>query len=67
VGLGNCSWALGPGQSAGLLREVLGDFEHQRLCMGRALDHLGDLAHGAGAAYVEVEDGVLGWMGGGVW
>lgn len=49
------SWALGAGHSAGALAEVLGDFEHQRLVLGRALDDLASGARTAGGCYVEVE------------
>src|SRR5690348_17543124 len=34
------AWALGPGDSAGALASVLGDFEHQRQVLGRELDDL---------------------------
>ena len=61
------SWALGPGQSAPLLREVLTDVEHQRLVLARALRRLGDLASHAGGCYAEVEEGLVGWTGGGAW
>jgi|SRR5580765_1062236 hypothetical protein len=66
------SWALGPGQSAPLLREVLTDFEHRRLVLARGLRHLGDLARHAGGAYAEVEGGLVvddpaHWTGGGSW
>jgi hypothetical protein len=49
------AWALGRGHSAGALADVLGDFEHQRQVLGRALDDLGSAARHAGACYVEVE------------
>lgn len=52
------AWALGPGDSAGALASVLGDFEHQRQVLGR---ELGELAVGttqAGRLYADVETGV---------
>ena len=49
------AWALGHGRSRGELAAVLGDFEHQRLLLGRRLDDLGAALRRAGAAYVEVE------------
>ena len=54
------SWALGPGHSAAALADVLGDFEHRRLVLGRALDDLAGGARHAGALYVEVEQQVAG-------
>lgn len=59
----DASWSLGPGHSAAALTEVLGDFEHQRLVLGRALDELGKAARQAGALYVEVEQQVGGRFG----
>ncbi|WP_345501928.1 hypothetical protein [Pedococcus ginsenosidimutans] len=49
------AWALGPGRSRGALAAVLGDFEHQRLLLGRRLDDLASGLRRAGAAYVDVE------------
>lgn len=49
------AWALGHGRSRGALAGVLGDFEHQRLLLGRRLDDLGAALRRAGAVYVEVE------------
>lgn len=54
------AWALGPGRSAAALADVLGDFEHQRLVLGRVLDDLATGARHAGALYVEVEEQVGG-------
>ena len=52
-------WALGRGHSTAALAEVLGDFEHQRLVLGRALDALAGAVTRAGGLYVEVEDEVV--------
>jgi hypothetical protein len=52
------AWALGPGDSAGALAAVLGDFEHQRQVLGRALDDLATRAVRAGRLYAEVESQV---------
>jgi hypothetical protein len=52
------AWALGPGRSRPALVEVVGDFEHQRLLLGRALAELGDLAQRAGGGYAAVESDV---------
>ncbi len=60
VAVADRSWALGPGHSAAALADVLGDFEHQRLVLGRALDDLATGARHAGALYVEVEQQVAG-------
>lgn len=54
------AWALGPGHSAAALADVLGDFEHRRLVLGRVLDDLASGARHAGALYVEVEQQVAG-------
>ena len=62
------AWALGPGDSAGALASVLGDFEHQRQVLGRELDDLATLTTGrtplrpAGGSTVDVRplDGGLG-------
>ncbi|MEO5981335.1 MAG: hypothetical protein ABIQ13_03355 [Pedococcus sp.] len=54
------SWALGHGHSAVALADVLGDFEHQRLMLGRVLDDLASGAREAGALYVEVDQQVAG-------
>jgi hypothetical protein len=63
------AWALGPGRSRPTLLEVVGDFERQRLLLGRALAELGDLAQRAGGGYVGVEADVEQAMGsgGGPW
>lgn len=53
------SWSLGPGGCAAALSEVLGDFEHQRLALGRVLDDLAGRVRAAGAAYAEVDDAIL--------
>ena len=50
------SWALGDGRSRSALAAVLGDFEHQRLALGRRLDDLGEALRRAGAAYVDVDE-----------
>jgi hypothetical protein len=63
------AWALGPGRSRAALVEVVGDFQRQRLLLGRALAELGDLAQHAGGGYAVVESDVgqsLG-LGGGPW
>ncbi len=52
------SWAVGPGLCRGLLDEVLGDFEHQRLVLGRAMEELGDAVRRAGVLYAEADDAV---------
>ena len=54
------AWALGPGHSAAVLADVLGDFEHRRLVLGRVLDDLASGARRAGSLYVEVEEQVGG-------
>ncbi len=54
------AWALGSGHSAAALADVLGDFEHQRLVLGRVLGDLATGARHAGALYVEVEEQVGG-------
>jgi hypothetical protein len=55
---GTDAWALGPGDSAAALAEVLGDFEHQRLLLGRSCASLATAVRTAGSAYAEVEAGV---------
>jgi hypothetical protein len=50
------SWALGDGRSGPALAAGLGDFEHQRLLLGRRLDDLGGALRRAGAAYVDVDE-----------
>lgn len=52
------AWALGPGESAGALASVLGDFEHQRQLLGRELSDLATLTTRAGRLYAEVDSGV---------
>jgi hypothetical protein len=49
------AWAVGPGRCQSLLGEVLGDFEHERLVLGRALEELGTDVRRAGALYAEVD------------
>jgi hypothetical protein len=61
------SWAVGSGATARALGEVLGDFEHQRLVLGRHLDELGRLAQRAGALYAEVETATTTSLVGGSW
>jgi hypothetical protein len=61
------AWALGPGASAGTLVAVAGDFDHQRLVLGRALAELARIAQLAGGGYAEVEAEVRGSLGGGAW
>ena len=61
------SWALGSGASARALSELLGDFEHARLVLGRHLDELGRLAQVAGDLYAEVEVDTTASMVGGSW
>jgi len=63
------AWALGRGRSRPTLVEVVGDFERQRLLLGRALAELGDVAQRAGGGYVAVEADVGQAMGsgGGPW
>ncbi|WP_460968666.1 hypothetical protein [Pedococcus soli] len=55
-------WALGVGHSTAALGDVLGDFEHRRLVLGRALDDLAVAARRAGGLYVEVEAAVGGMV-----
>ncbi|MDR6865287.1 hypothetical protein [Phycicoccus sp. 3266] len=55
---GTDAWALGPGDSAAALAEVLGDFEHQRQLLGRSCGSLAAAVRTAGSAYAEVEAGV---------
>ena len=52
------AWALGPGDSAGALASVLGDFEHQRQVLGRELSDLAARTTRAGRLYAEVETGI---------
>jgi hypothetical protein len=52
------TWALGPGDSAGALASVLGDFEHQRQVLGRELSDLATRSTRAGRLYAEVETAV---------
>ena len=56
------AWGLGPGDSAGALAAVLGDFEHQRQVLGRELDDLAGCVTDAGRLYAEVELEVGGWL-----
>ena len=67
VSAADAAWALGGGASAGALGEVLGDFEHQRLLLGRHLDDLGRLARVAGTLYAEVETDTTTSLVGGSW
>jgi hypothetical protein len=55
-------WALGPGDSAGALASVLGDFEHQRQLLGRELDDLAGRVTRAGRLYAQVDLDVVGWL-----
>ncbi|GAB3446392.1 hypothetical protein GCM10027517_28560 [Phycicoccus ginsengisoli] len=55
---GTDAWALGPGDTPRALRRLLGDFEHQRLLLGRSCEALSAAVRTAGAAYAEVDDGV---------
>lgn len=57
------SWAVGPGRCRGLLEEALGDFEHQRLVLGRAMEELAGAVRGAGALYADVDDAVASTLG----
>lgn len=59
AGAAEQAWALGPGESAGALASVLGDFEHQRLRLGRELDDLAAGVDGASRLYVDA-DAVVG-------
>ena len=56
------AWALGPGDSAGALASVLGDFEHQRQVLGRELDDLAGRVTTAGRLYAETDVEVGGWL-----
>jgi len=49
------AWGLGPGDSAGALAAVLGDFEHQRQVLGRGLDDLAGRVTSAGRLYADVD------------
>jgi hypothetical protein len=49
------AWSLGPGAAAGALDEVLGDVDHQRQQLGRALEDLAAAVRWAGVVYAEVE------------
>lgn len=62
---GTDAWALGPGDSAAALAEVLGDIEHQRLLLGRSCAALGAAVRAAGSAYAEVEAGIGADLAGG--
>jgi hypothetical protein len=53
------AWSLGAGDSAGVLAQVLGDFEHQRLLLGRGMVDLSAAVRAAGRAYVEVDESVV--------
>ena len=57
------AWALGPGDSAGALASVLGDFEHQRQVLGRELDELAGRVTRAGRLDAEVDLDVGRWLG----
>jgi len=56
------AWALGPGDTAGALASVLGDFEHQRQVLGRELDDLAGRVTNAGRLYAVVDLEVGGWL-----
>ncbi len=59
-------WAFGPGQTAGAVTDVLGNWERYRLLLGRRLEALALGARAAGAGYVEVETRVADALGGAV-
>jgi hypothetical protein len=52
------AWSLGPGDTPSALAEVLGDFEHQRLLLGRSCEALASAVRTAGSAYAEVDTAV---------
>lgn len=59
------AWSLGASSdSARALGSVLGDFEHQRQVLGRALADLGRATSGTGALYLETEGGLVDLLGG---
>lgn len=53
------AWSLGAGDSSGALTRVLGDFEHQRLLLGRGMVDLSAAVLAAGRAYVEVDESLV--------
>jgi hypothetical protein len=57
-------WAFGPGGTGSALSDVLGNWERQRLLLGRHLESLAGAARAAGAGYVRVEAGVTDAVGG---
>jgi hypothetical protein len=57
-------WALGPGSAGDALQEVLGNWEHYRLLLGRHLAALGAGARAAGRGYLRVEADVSSAVGG---
>jgi hypothetical protein len=57
-------WAFGPGGTGAVLSDVLGNWERQRLLLGRHLEALAVAARAAGAGYARVEAGVTDAMGG---
>jgi hypothetical protein len=57
-------WAFGPGGTGAALTEVLGNWERQRLLLGRHLETLAVAARTAGAGYARVEAGVTEAVGG---
>lgn len=59
--------ALGRGDSAAALGQVLGDFEHQRQLLGQALGELADQTRLAGSLYAEVELDIQTSIGGDSW
>jgi hypothetical protein len=56
------AWALGPGDSAGALASVLGDFEHRRQVLGRELDDLALRVGHAGRLYADAELAAGAWL-----
>lgn len=59
------TWAFGPGETPGALSQALGDFEHQRLLVGRSCEALAAAVRTAGSAYAEVDAAVTLAAGGG--
>ncbi len=65
--VGAVTWASGPGETADALRELVGNWEHQRHLLGRHLDDLARGAVTAGAGYAVLEDDVNRLVAGGSW
>jgi hypothetical protein len=57
-------WAFGPGTASDAVQDVLGNWERNRLLLGRHLDSLAAAARAAGGAYVRVEADVAASLGG---